>query len=52
MKNLFLLVFGVFLFWSCQGQNKPAKADSAIEKQSIYQFKVEDLSGTHSILPA
>ena len=45
MKNLFLLVFGVFLFWSCQGQNKPAKADSAIEKQSIYQFKVKDLSG-------
>jgi glutathione peroxidase len=45
MKNLFILAFGVFLFWSCQGQNKPSKTDVTMEKQTIYQFKVEDLSG-------
>ena len=46
MKNLFILAFGVFLFSSCQGQNKPAKINTAtMEKQSIYQFKVKDLSG-------
>ncbi|NDP28775.1 MAG: glutathione peroxidase [Flavobacterium sp.] len=46
MKNLFILVFGVFLFSSCQGQNKQAKTDTpTMEKQTIYQFKVEDLSG-------
>lgn len=45
MKNLFILVFGVFLFWNCQGQNKSTKTDATMQKQTIYQFKVEDLSG-------
>jgi glutathione peroxidase len=45
MKKVFSIVCGVFLFWSCQGQNKPSKNEVAMEKQTIYQFKVEDLSG-------
>ena len=46
MKNIFIVVFGIFLFSSCQGQNKQAKTDTkTMEKQTIYQFKVEDLSG-------
>jgi glutathione peroxidase len=45
MKNLFIYAFGLFLFWSCQGQNKQTKTDVAMGKQTIYQFKVEDLSG-------
>jgi glutathione peroxidase len=45
MKKVLIIVFGVFLFWNCQGQNKPAKTDATMEKQTIYQFKVEDLSG-------
>ena len=56
MKTLFLIAFSSVLFMNCQGQpktenprpstqnqsNSPAKA---MEKQNIYQFKVEDLSG-------
>ncbi len=45
MKKLLIIVFGVFFFWNCQGQNKPNKTDLTMEKQSIYQFKVEDISG-------
>jgi len=45
MKNLFIYALGLSLFWSCQGQNKPAKTDVTMKKQTIYQFKVEDLSG-------
>ena len=45
MKKLFLIVSATFLFWSCQGQNKQAKTNSTMPKQTIYQFKVEDLSG-------
>jgi len=45
MKNLIIYALASFLFWSCQGQNKPAKTDAAMTKQTIYQFKVEDLSG-------
>ena len=45
MKKVLIIVFGVFLFWNCQGQNKPAKSDATMEKQTIYQFKVKDLSG-------
>jgi len=40
MKNLIIYLF---LFWSCQGQNKQSLP--TMEKQTIYQFKVEDLSG-------
>ena len=45
MKKVLIIICGVFLFWSCQGQNKPAKNEATMEKQTIYQFKVEDLSG-------
>jgi glutathione peroxidase len=36
-----------FLFWNCQGQNqnKTNTTANSMEKQTIYQFKVEDLSG-------
>ena len=36
-----------FLFWNCQGQNqnKTNTTANTMEKQTIYQFKVEDLSG-------
>jgi glutathione peroxidase len=40
-----MYAIGLFLFWSCQGQNKQAKTESTMPKQTIYQFKVEDLSG-------
>ena len=45
MKNLTMYAFGLFLFWSCQGQNKQVKTVATMPKQTIYQFKVEDLSG-------
>jgi glutathione peroxidase len=45
MKNVFIYAFGLFLFWNCQAQNKPAKTVATMEKQTIYQFKVKDLSG-------
>jgi len=48
MKNTFIYALGLFLFWSCQGQNKENKQNKSeviMEKQTIYQFKVEDLSG-------
>ena len=45
MKNLLFFGFGLLLFWNCQGQNKPSKTDVIMQKQTIYQFKVEDLSG-------
>ena len=42
MKNLFIIACGAFLLLvnQSQAQNKPT-----MEKQTIYQFKVEDLSG-------
>ncbi|TRX27759.1 glutathione peroxidase [Flavobacterium franklandianum] len=45
MKNLFIYALGLLLFWNCQGQNKPTKTVATMKKQTIYQFKVEDLSG-------
>jgi glutathione peroxidase len=45
MKNLFIYALGLFLFWNCQGQNKPAKSLANMTIQTIYQFKVQDLSG-------
>ncbi|NHM07721.1 glutathione peroxidase [Flavobacterium sp. CYK-4] len=51
MRNLFLVLFGSLLL-SCQGQSKkvdPTNNNSnttkTMEKQNIYQFKVETLSG-------
>jgi glutathione peroxidase len=45
MKNLFMYAFGLFLFWSCQGQKNQSNTVATMPKQTIYQFKVEDLSG-------
>lgn len=45
MKNLFMYAFALFLFWSCQGQKNQSKTVVTMPKQTIYQFKVEDLSG-------
>lgn len=45
MKNLFIYALGLIFFTSCQGQSKQNKPDVVMEKQTIYQFKVEDLSG-------
>ncbi len=47
MKNLLHFALASFLFWNCQGQtqNKTNSTIEAMEKQNIYQFKVEDLSG-------
>lgn len=45
MKNLFIYAFGLVVFLNCQGQSKSAKTVSTMAKQTIYQFKVKDLSG-------
>lgn len=45
MKNLIIGFFALILFWNCQGQNKSSKTTSTMEKQTIYQFKVKDISG-------
>ena len=51
MKNLFFVAFTALSLVSCMdnnAQNKKAtatKTDKVMEKQSIYQFKVKDLSG-------
>lgn len=45
MKNLFIYALCLFFFASCQGQGKQKKTEVVMEKQTIYQFKVEDLSG-------
>ena len=47
MKALYLATLSSFLFLSCQGQTKSTSNSitKPMEKQTIYQFKVEDLSG-------
>lgn len=52
MKNIFMIAFGVLNLVACQqntAQNKkavtPNEKNKAMNKQSIYQFKVTDLSG-------
>jgi glutathione peroxidase len=45
MKNLLMYALVSFLFWSCQGQNKPVNTVATMPKKNIYQFKVEDLYG-------
>lgn len=45
MKNLFILICSSFLFWNCQSQNKTNTPETAMKKETIYQFKVQDLSG-------
>ena len=45
MKNLIRIACGIFLFVIIQGQAQNNKSKLAMEKQTIYQFKVEDLNG-------
>ena len=47
MKKVLHFALASFLFWNCQGQNqnKTNTTANSMEKQTIYQFKVEDLSG-------
>ncbi|PWA04769.1 glutathione peroxidase [Flavobacterium psychrotolerans] len=46
MKNILMLSLSLFLFWNCQSQTKKNQNKSnTMEKQTIYQFKVKDLSG-------
>jgi glutathione peroxidase len=50
MKNLLMLACSAALLFSCQDKTQNIKIDinkteTAMEKQNIYQFKVEDLSG-------
>ncbi|WP_298223484.1 glutathione peroxidase [Flavobacterium sp.] len=47
MKTLFLAAASALLFLNCQGQPKQTFQSTAkvMEKQNIYQFKVDDLSG-------
>ena len=48
MKALYIATLSSFLFLSCQGQTKSTSnpITKPMEKQNIYQFKVENLSGT------
>jgi len=45
MKKLLFIACGIFLFMSNQSQAQNKKSKGTMEKQTIYQFKVEDLSG-------
>ncbi len=47
MKRIVFILSAFFLFWNTQAQTKikKNKTNSVMEKQTIYQFKVEDLSG-------
>jgi glutathione peroxidase len=45
MKNLFIFACGIFLFMGNQSQAQNDQTKATMEKQTIYQFKVEDLSG-------
>lgn len=47
MKRLLHLALASFLFWNCQGQTESKKTSTTktMEKQNIYQFKVQDLTG-------
>ena len=47
MKNILILAFSVLLFWNgqSQAQNNSSKTKNTMESQTIYQFKVKDLSG-------
>lgn len=45
MKKLLTILSVSILFWNCQGQNKQANTKTTMPKQTVYQFKVEDLSG-------
>ncbi len=46
-KELIYLIISLLIFYSCSGQNKIEKHNTKAmdEKQSIYQFKAEDIDG-------
>jgi glutathione peroxidase len=43
MKKVFSIACGIFLLWTIQSQSQTNK--TTMEKQTIYQFKVQDLAG-------
>jgi len=50
MKKLLFLAYGALFLFSCQNQaqtnkTKAPKTDKVMTKETIYQFKVEDLAG-------
>ncbi|KIQ14557.1 glutathione peroxidase [Flavobacterium sp. MEB061] len=50
MKKIIIMAYGALLLFSCQNQaqtnkTKTPKTDKVMTKETIYQFKVEDLSG-------
>ncbi|MBF2707679.1 glutathione peroxidase [Flavobacterium soyangense] len=45
MKNVFIIACGIFLLWTIQSQSQNNKTIPTMQKQTIYQFQVEDLSG-------
>lgn len=50
MKKIIIIAYGALLLFSCQNQaqtnkTKTPKTDKVMTKETIYQFKVEDLSG-------
>lgn len=50
MKKILIMAYGALLLFSCQNQAqtnkiKTPKTDKVMTKETIYQFKVEDLSG-------
>lgn len=45
MKNLLFIACGIFLLISNPSRSQNKKSAKTMEKQTIYQFKVEDLSG-------
>lgn len=47
MKNIFTIALSVLLFWNSQSQvqKNSSKTKNIMESQTIYQFKVKDLSG-------
>jgi len=50
MKKILIMAYGALLLFSCQNQaqtnkTKTPKTDKVMTKETIYQFKVEDLSG-------
>ena len=45
MKNLFIIACGIFLFISNPSQSQNKKSKPTMDNKTIYQFKVEDLSG-------
>jgi len=45
MKNLFIIAFGIFFICSNQSYSQINQSAETMEKQTIYQFNVKDLSG-------